>query len=213
LNRSFERARSLAERTGVAHADLQELPGLLAGADLVVSATGAAGHVVRAEDVRRAMAGRAGRSLVLLDLAVPRDAEPACAGVPGVTLFDIVSLRERAERSAPQAAGDVARAHEVVGEEVHRWDVRRRSDALTPLIRALQGRGDEAVSAELQRWSSRLASLTADEREAVVAIARGVAAKLLHDPIVELKERSGADAASHARLLAELFGIDPDDPA
>jgi glutamyl-tRNA reductase len=73
-------------------------------------------------------------------------------------------------------------------------------------------RGDEVVRTELARYAGRLADLTPDEREAVASIARGIAAKLLHDPIVELKERSepGTERA-HARVLAELLGVDLDD--
>jgi len=210
LNRSLERARALAERTDAEHGELDQLPDLLAHADLVVSATGAAGHVVREADVRRVMAGRAGRPLVLLDLAVPRDVEPACGQVDGVTLIDIDALRTRAVELAPQTAEDIARAHALVAEEVRRWVVRRRGDALAPLIRALDRHGDEIVRGELARWASRLSDLTPDERDAVEALARGVAAKLLHDPIVELKERSepGSEGA-HAKVLAELLGLDP----
>ena len=81
------------------------------------------------------------------------------------------------------------------------------------MIRALRRRGDDVVRGEIDRFASRLRELTPDEREAVEAIARGVAAKLLHDPIVELKERSEPGTeASHARVLAELLGIDLDAP-
>ena len=87
--------------------------------------------------------------------------------------------------------------------------IRRRGDELAPLIRALRKRGDAVVRAELDRWAARLASLEPEEREAVESLARGVAAKLLHDPIVGVKERSDPDRA-HAKLLADLFGLDPD---
>ena len=209
LNRSLDRARALAERTNAEHGDLDALPAALAGADLVVSATGALGAVVQAEAVRRAMTARAGRPLVLVDLAVPRDVDPAAAEVEDVHLFDIVSLRGRlAERSEETAAG-IARAHEIVLEEVHRYVVRRRGDALSPLINALRRRGEDVVQTELQRHASRLQDLTADERAAVEALARGIVAKLLHDPIVELKERSEPGTEGlHAKVLAELLGID-----
>ena len=89
--------------------------------------------------------------------------------------------------------------------------MRRRSDALAPLIRAVRARGDEAVRSELARHAGRLSDLTPQERAAVEAVARGVAAKLLHDPIVELKERSepGTDQR-HAELLIELLRLDTD---
>jgi glutamyl-tRNA reductase len=213
VNRSGERAKALAERTGSDHGDLDLLPAALIDADLVVSATGAAGYVVHHATVARAMQRRDARGLVLLDLAVPRDVDPEVAYVDGVRVVDIVSIRERIGDHDEGTAADIARAHELVTEEVHRWVVRRRGDELGPLIRAIRHRGDAIVQGELTRWASRFADLTPDEHEAVEALARGVAAKLLHDPIVELKERSepGTDRA-HAKLLAELLGIDLDDP-
>lgn len=211
LNRSLETARSLAERTGADHGDLEGLPDALVTADLVVSATGAAGYVVHHPAVARAAERREGRPLVLLDLAVPRDVDPEAAYVEGVRVIDIVALRERLDERDADTAHEIERAHELVGEEVHRWEVHRRGDALAPLIRALRRHGDEVVQTEMDRWSSRLASLTPDERDAVLGIAAGVAAKLLHDPIVGLKERSepGSDGM-YAGVLAELLGIDLD---
>ena len=209
LNRSLEHARALAERTNAEHGDLDLIPQALAEADLVVSATGAAGYVVRHAAVARAIGQRDGRPLVLLDLAVPRDVDPEVAYVEGVRVIDIVSLRERIGEHDPGTADDIARAHELVNEEVHRWVVRGRGDELAPLIRALRRRGDDVIRGELDRFAARLAALTPDEREAVEALVRGVAAKLLHDPIVELKERA-EPGAPHARVLAELLGIDVD---
>jgi glutamyl-tRNA reductase len=211
LNRSLETARILAERTGAVHGDLEGLPDALANADLVVSATGAAGYVIHHAAVARAVADRRDRPLVLLDLAVPRDVDPETAYVEGVRVIDIVSLRERLGERDARTASDIERAHDLIDEEVRRWEVHRRGDALAPLIRALRRHGDDVVRSETERWSARLASLTPDEREAVEALAAGIAAKLLHDPIVELKERSEPETDGvHARVLAELLGIDLD---
>ncbi|HET6712361.1 MAG TPA: glutamyl-tRNA reductase [Actinomycetota bacterium] len=211
VNRSLEHARALAERTNAEHGELDQLPDAMRHVDLVVSATGAAGTVIRRSAVADAMAGRSGQPLVLLDLAVPRDVEPETADVDGARVIDIVSLRERLAEHDAATAGDIETAHAIVADEVHRWVVRRRGDELAPLIRAMRRRGDDVVRAELERFGARLAELTPDEREAVAALARGIAAKLLHDPIVALKERSepGTDGI-HARVLAELLGVDPD---
>jgi glutamyl-tRNA reductase len=210
LNRSPERARDLAERIGATGGGLDELTGAIAAADLVVSATGAVGMVIDPGVVQAAFASRTPRPLVLVDLAVPRDVDPAVAALPDVTLIDISAIHDRLATHAEETADDIARAHEIVAEEVHRWAVRRRSDALAPLIRAIRRRGDDVVRGELDRHATRLSSLTPDEREAVESLARGIAAKLLHDPIVQLKERSvpGADEV-HATLLAELLGVEP----
>ena len=211
LNRSLERARALAERTGDGYAGLDRLPAAIADADLVVSATGAAEPVIHAGMVRAAFERPRIAPLVLLDLAVPRDVDPDVEALEGVRLIDIRSIRERLMSRGDGTSREITRAREIVAEEVRRWAVRRRSDALAPLIRAVRARGEEAVRSELSRHAGRLSDLTPEERDTVEALARGVAAKLLHDPIVELKERSepGADDL-HAKLLVELLRLDPD---
>ena len=207
LNRSIDHARALAGRVLGTPSDLAGLPAALAQADLVVSATGAVGTVVSADAVREA---RNGRPLVLLDLAVPHDVDPDAASVPGVRLFDVAAIRDRIDERNEGAATDIARAHEIVGEEVVRWVGRRRADELAPLLKALRSRGDEVASAELERFGGRLADLTPDEREAVLGVARGIVAKLLHDPIARLKERPEGLGGPHAKLLADLFDLHRD---
>jgi glutamyl-tRNA reductase len=208
LNRSPERARVLADRSGGAgHGDLALLPEAMATADLVVSATGAAGTVVPVDAVRRALAMRP-RPLVLLDLAVPHDVDPRVTELDGVRLIDVVTLRGGIAEHDEETASGIASAQQIVADEVRRWVARRRADSLAPLITAIRERGEEVLRAELERTGPRLADLTADERAAVEAMARGIAAKLLHDPIVALKERAES-GPEHARLLAELLGIDP----
>jgi len=206
LNRSLQHARSLAERTGADHGDLAALPEALTQTDLVISATGAIGTVVHADVVRSARDGRAS-PLVLIDLAVPRDVEPEAGELDGVALIDVEALRARAPEGDDAT---VAQARVIVEEEVRRFVVRRRGDELAPLIRAIRRRGDAVLRGELDRFASRLASLTPDERDAVEGLASAIVAKLLHDPIVALKERSEPGSGrEHARLLAELLGLDP----
>lgn len=206
LNRSLAHARALAERTHADHGDLDALPTVLRDADVVVSATGATGTVVHADVIRAARPATSSR-LVLLDLAVPRDVEPDAGSIPGVTLIDVDALRNRGSAVEDDA---IERAREIVSEEVRRFVVRRRGDELAPLIRALRRRGDAVLQGELERYAGRLHDLTPDERAAVEALARGIVAKLLHDPIVALKERSEPGSGrTHARLLAELLGLDP----
>jgi glutamyl-tRNA reductase len=211
VNRSLEHARALAERTNAAHGDLDALPGALDDADLVISATGASGCVVPEAMVRGAVAGRADRPLVLIDLAVPRDVEPSAGDVPGVTLIDIATLRDRVALRSPGTASDIAAAQALVLEEVGRWVSRRRGDELRGVITALRRHGEDVIETELGRVRTRLAGLDADERAAVESALRGVAAKLLHDPIVGLKDRIDPSREREvAAMLAELLGL-PDE--
>jgi glutamyl-tRNA reductase len=217
LNRHVDRAHALAERTSADHGGLDALPASLAEADLVVSATGASGIVVHEGAVRRAMEVRGGgrdRPLVFLDLAVPRDVDPAIASVPGSHIIDLETLKRSLAERDPDGAVEIDHANAIIGEEVRRFAVRRRSERLSPLIRALRQRGEAVMAGELERFGAHLSDLTPDERAAVESLARGIVSKLLHDPIVQLKERSqpGTDGA-YARMLAELFDIEPGDPA
>jgi len=208
VNRSIARARALAERVGAEYGDLDALADAIADADIVISATGAAGIILTQEALRATMSDRA-QPLFVLDLAVPRDVDPAAAAIDRLHLVDIDGLREALEARDAGAAEDISRAHDIVAAEVHRFTLRRRSERLAPLIHALRERGDGTVATELERFRSELSSLTPDERAAVEALARGIVAKLLHDPIVRLKELStpGTEDA-HAKLAAELFGLE-----
>ena len=208
LNRSPERARVLAERMEAEHGDLSGLAEALAQADLVISATGAWGVIVHETTVRNAMRGRS-RPLFILDLAVPRDVEPSVGSIGGVRLVNIEGLRD-VLAAAGETSDDIAHGNRIVDDEVRRFSIRRRSEHLAPLIRALRERGDAVLAAELSRFRSELAALTPDECEAVEALARRIVSKLLHDPIVRLKERSGPGAGdAYAKALADLFGIEP----
>jgi glutamyl-tRNA reductase len=209
LNRSPERARLIAERNGAEYGDLSELSEAIRHADVVVSATGATGLLIHGSTVRAAVAGRA-NPMFILDMAVPRDVEPAVSGIEGVRLVDIDGLRRVVAQGDARLSEEMARAESIVDQEVRRFTVRKRSERLVPLIKALRERGDAVLASELGRFGSELSQLTPDEREAVEALARGIVSKLLHDPIVRLKELSGpGNDATYARVLAELFGIEP----
>ncbi len=211
VNRNLDRAKRLAERAGGDHAGLDVLASELAHADLVVSSTGAAGVVIGVDALREAFStnGRSGRPLFMLDLAVPRDIDPGVLGVEGVHLADIDDLRGLlAEQNAP-ATLEIERVRAIVGEEATRFRSWRRAARLAPLIQALRERGDRVHATELARVAPKLASLSEREREAVESMARGIVAKILHDPIVKLRELSAPGAGdSLARAVAELFGLE-----
>ena len=208
LNRSPERARKLAGSEG-AHGDLDQLPAAVAGADLIVAATGAAGVVLSEPMLRDALAGRV-RPVFVLDLGVPRDVEPSVGDLPSVALVDIDDLRGSLSVRAIETAEEIERAYAIVAEEVGRFALRRRSERLAPLIHALRERGELVVLAELDRYRTDLVRLDPAQRETVDALARGIVAKLLHEPIVRLKELSGPGMQDpYARTLAELFGLEP----
>jgi glutamyl-tRNA reductase len=207
LGRRPERAERLASRAGARHGSLDDLSGALIAADVVVSSTTATGIVIRAEGV--AARAAEGRPLFLLDLAVPRDVDPAVSGLPGVQLCDIDDLRTAVGRLREGAAAEVVRAEAILREETSRYAARRREARVAPLIEALHARGEEVRAAELRKMASRLASLSDRDREAIEALTRRIVRRLLHDPVVRLKDLTGRGIEDpHAQALADLFGLD-----
>jgi len=205
VNRSAERAERLASRSSATAADFGDLASELSQADVVVSLTGAAATVISRSDVEAGVP----RKRFLLDLAVPRDVDPSVSEVPGVELADLNDVRAHLETTSSATEEAVVAARAVVQEEVHRYVARRRSERVAPVIRELRARGDEVRAAELKRAAAQLSDLTDEERAAVERLAEGIVAKLLHDPIVHLKERAAAGAADEAaRTLADLFRLD-----
>jgi glutamyl-tRNA reductase len=206
LGRRPRRAQRLAARTGARHGGLDDLEAALAAADLVVSSTGATGTVVTVRAVRGGVAG--GRRLFLLDLAVPRDVEPAAADVPGVAVADIDDLRGVLADSRTTGADEVEMARAVVAEESRKYTVARRAARVAPLIEALHARGERVRAAELRRIAARLQGLSEREREAVEALSRGIVRTLLHDPVIRLKDLAGRGLEDpHAQALIELFDL------
>jgi glutamyl-tRNA reductase len=210
LSRRPRRAEALAERVEARHGGLDRLDVELPGADLVVSSTGAVRTVIGAAAVRRARPTAA--PLFLLDLAVPRDVEPEVRRIPGVALADIDDLRDVVARRRGDVAGDVETARAIVAQETARYTTARRTAELAPLIEALHDRGEEVRAAEVRRLAARLAALPERDRQAVEALTRRIVRRLLHDPVVNLKDLAARGAGQPAaRTLAELFDLDVDE--
>ncbi|HEY7281953.1 MAG TPA: glutamyl-tRNA reductase [Actinomycetota bacterium] len=201
--RRAERGRRLAAPVGGETRAMDRLRASLGEADLVVSATGATGTVITREDAAAAQRVRAGRPLFLLDLAVPRDVEPAAARVEGVSLANIEDLRDVVAK-APEAEVDRVRA--IVREEVAGFRVWRRAVRLAPVIQGIYDQGERVRAHEVERLRARLSGLTPEQLDAVDAATRAIVAKLLHGPVTRAKAGDPQDA--RAAALADLFGLD-----
>ena len=216
-NRTADRAGKLAAAVGGAVADLSDLAGPIAQADLVISCTGAAGVVIGADLVTEALARRAGpsRPLVLLDLAMPRDVDPAVAGLPGTYLVSLDTLGDRpAGGDAPELAGlatrdaDVEAVRAIVAEEFAARVSAVHAARVAPTVVALRAKAAQVVDAEL----ARLAGLAADHRtiSEVERAMRRVVDKLLHAPTVRVKELAGSPGGdAYEDALRVLFDLDP----
>jgi glutamyl-tRNA reductase len=208
LSRRPGRAERLAARWGARHGGLDRLGNELAAADVVFSSTQATAVMISSSVVRAAIRGR-DRPMFILDLAVPRDVDPEAAGIPGVDLADIDDLRDVVAEARGDPGRELIAARAIVEEETRRYAVSRRTARLAPVIRALHERGESIRAAELERLGARLASLPERDREAVEALTERIVRRLLHDPVVRLKELAGRGGDEPAaRALADLFGLD-----
>jgi glutamyl-tRNA reductase len=217
VNRSLPRAERLAEsirqQGATAQAlTLEQLPAALAVADVVVSCTGAVRPVVSLADVHHALAStrrdEAAAELVLCDLGMPRDVDPAVAGLPGVSVIDLDRVQR--EPSARAAAADAEAARQIVAAEVASYLAGQRMSEVTPTVTALRQRAADVVEAELLRLDNRLPGLDDSQRDEVARTVRRVVDKLLHAPTVRVKQLASAPGGdAYAEALRELFELDP----
>jgi glutamyl-tRNA reductase len=211
-NRTLEHAQRLAETLEGSAVGLDGVEDAMTAADVVVSCTGSTGMVVDAALVERAQKLRDDAPIALLDLALPRDIDPAVRDLPGVTLVDLTSLQEVLENS--EAGADVEAARAIVTEEVGTFLAWQMASRVAPTVVALRSRAEEVVAAELSRLETRLPDLDARSRSELDATVRRVVDKLLHAPTVRVKELTEAPAGlSYADALHELFGLDRAAPA
>lgn len=209
-NRSIDKASRLVDKVGPAVAgEVVPAGGLgdaVAAADLVVCTTGAPEPVLD-RDLVAAARDDVDHQAVLLDLAMPRNVDPACAELAGVTVVDIADVRDRADRGV---TGEVlAEARRLVDEEAARFAAWVAATAVEPTIRDLRTRAEDVRTAELDRLATKLGPLDDRQRAAVEALTRGIVNTLLHEPTVRLKALADDGAAEpHADALRELFGLD-----
>lgn len=208
-NRTRSRAQALADRIGGRTVAFGSLGAALTEVDVLLTSTGAPEPVLTADDLHPVLEERAGRPLLIVDVAVPRDVEPSVRHLDGVTVLDLDDLRAFARAGLEDRRREVTRVHGIIDEEVQDYlrDVLARQAA--PTVASLRARAEEIRAAELDRLRTRLVGLDDRQREAVEAVTRGVVAKLLHEPTVRLKDAAGTPRGERlAEALRALFDLD-----
>jgi glutamyl-tRNA reductase len=213
-SRTRQRAQRLAASADGRAADMTDLVAEMGAADLVVTCTGASGHVITADMVDQAMrqrtAGPAGPRLVLLDLAMPRDVEPAVSTRRDVALTDLETLAADGHPAFEPSDREIGEVRRIMAEELAAHMSATRAATVTPTVVALRAKAAKVVDAELGRLASRLGRLDAEAMDEVAKSMRRIADKLLHDPTVRVKELAGAPGAdSYDDALRVLFDLDP----
>jgi glutamyl-tRNA reductase len=208
VNRTRAKAVQVAKKAGGRAVDFGSLAGALTEADVLLTSTGSPSVLVDAEELAPVLEARAGRPLLIVDVAVPRDVDPAVRGMAGVTLLDMDDLRAFAAAGLAGRRREVAKVQAIIAEEVERHAATSTAREVAPLVVALRARGEQVRTAELDRFRARLEALDPAAREAVEALTKGIVAKLLHEPTVRLKDAAGSPRGDRlAEALRALFDL------
>jgi len=203
-NRTAERAGKLAERFGADALALEELAAALPRADVVLSSTSAPGWILTRDQVEGALPARKGRPLFFIDLAVPRDLDPAIHELDGCYLYDIDDLEAVVAETLAGRRREAERAEMIVAAEADRFREWQASLDVVPAIASLRAKAEEIRAAELQR-----AKLNDAERRAAESVTAAVLNKLLHLPTIRMKQAAAAaDGVIYADAVRHLFGLE-----
>jgi glutamyl-tRNA reductase len=207
-NRTWERAVSLASACEGVAVPLDQLATVLARVDVLVTTTGAQDLILEASDVTGLAAQRDNRDLVIVDVAVPRDVDPAARALPGVTLLDMDDIGAFIDTGLEGRNNEVESVRAIVDSEVDRYHAMVSAREVAPLIGDLRATAEFIRTTELERHAAKLAALEPAEREAVEALTKGIVNKLLHQPTVRLKDAAGRARGDRlAESLRDLFDL------
>ncbi len=210
VNRSLDRGAALAADVGGEARPWTDLEKTLVEADIVISSTSSPGYVLPLDLVKRVRKQRKGRSLFLIDIAVPRDIDPAVNDLDGVFLYDVDDLSQIVAESLEGRAAEAARAEAIVRDELRTFEAWTRERALTPTIASLRARTLATLHAEVDRsLSGKLRHLGPAEREALAIMVEAATNKLLHAPVTRLRSLAADErAGDYLEALHDLFELD-----
>jgi glutamyl-tRNA reductase len=190
-NRTFSRARAIGQEIGGTGHPFEHAHDLIAGADLAISAVGRGEFVATAAELREVMARRRDRPLLIVDMGVPRDVEPAASSVEGVTLYELSDLRQIVEEKLGGRRNAIPDVERIVGDHVRDYMAWYQSRAAVPLIAGLRRRAEQIRVAEIEKLFVRYPDLDDDQRSAIAAASVSIINKLLHAPTIKLREAGG----------------------
>jgi glutamyl-tRNA reductase len=206
-SRTDANARGLAEAFDARAVPFDEVAAELQRADVVVSSTSASEPVLSPDQVQ----DRRGRPLFVIDLAVPRDVDPAVARLEDCYVYDIDDLQAVVRESLSGRRREAERAEAIVEREAERFRDWQASLQVVPAIASLRERAESIRSGELAKAESRLEGLSESERRTVESLTTQIVNKLLHLPIVRLKQAAATEGTGYVDVARDLFGLPEDD--
>lgn len=206
-NRTAERAHRLAEGFGGRVIPFDKLYDVAAEADIVITSTGAPHPIFRPEHGQALLHKRRNRPMFFIDIAVPRDVDPAVNKVEGLFVYDIDDLQQVAAAHLAERSREAADAEALIAQEVERFHERQRAVSAAPAIVALQRQAEDLRQAELKRAQARLGTLTPDQLEAIETLTRGLVNKFLHPAMQALKQAARDNDAARMDTICETYSL------
>jgi len=207
-NRTYARAEEMAAEFQGVPVAFEKFPELLPEVDIVIASTGAPGYIMTAQMVASAFRRRRNRPLFLIDIAVPRDIDPAAGDIDNVYLYNIDHLQDVVDTNKEVRRAEALKAEEIIAGEVAAFEAWFNTLSVVPTIVSLREKLEGIVKGELERSSSWLKNLDEEERNRVEILAASIVNKILHDPMTGLKEESrDKDALPFVAVIRRLFNL------
>ncbi|MDY6892735.1 MAG: glutamyl-tRNA reductase [Chloroflexota bacterium] len=206
-SRSVSSAQELASVLGGNYTDIDNMHSEMEIADIVITCTGAPHFIVHRELIERVMRSRPERPLVIVDIAVPRDVEPEVRQIEGVFMYDIDELNEASQVNRKDREKEIARAMEIVDDEMDRFVSWWQALESKPTISALMQMSEEIRQRQLSMTIKKLPPLSQEEHDSLDAMTKAIVSKLLHNPIKCLRENGHRDG-QYVQTVREIFALD-----
>ena len=196
-NRTHERAVEMAKLFQGTPVEYTRFTAMLPEVDILIASSGAPHYILHKDEMQRVISARRNKPMFLIDIAVPRNIEPAVNDLDNVFLYDIDDLQEVVNSNLRERMKEADHAETMVAEEVERMMARLKVAEVTPTIVSLQEQLEQIRAGEIEKVRRRLGPLTAQQEEALEALTRGIINKIAHGPISELRSHAGKPEGAH----------------
>lgn len=208
-NRSFDRAAAMAEEFKGRAVKFDELFNYMVHADIVISATAARHHIITAQSMASVMEKRKNKTILLIDIAVPRDIEPSAGSIHGVKLYDIDAMKNVVDKNLEERKRKAQAAEEIIEEELDNFFKWLNSLFVVPTIVALQKKAERIKYKEFERARNRLDGFTQREEKVLGSMVNSIIKQLIHDPIMVLKDQAASGQGHlYSEICQNLFNLD-----
>lgn len=209
VNRSLERAQALAAGWEGVALPLEELPQALLAADVVITSTAAPHMIIDAELIADVLRARPQRQLILIDLALPRDIDPAASTIPGAHLYNIDDLHSVVGMNKERRSAELNAVYSIIEEEALHFENWLATRTISPTLEDLRAHADAIRRAELKKALQRLGPLSEREQQIIETLSSGIINKLLHEPTIRLREQATKGKGNeYAKTVQYLFGLE-----